>query len=42
MELWRDLDYLVQTNFLAFIILWKAKRYEQSHKYILLAKRYVN
>lgn len=41
LEGWRDMDYLVQTNFLAFLILWKAKRFEQSQKYISLAKRYV-
>lgn len=32
---------MVQTNFLAFLILWKAKRYEQSQKYISLSRRYI-
>ena len=27
---WRDMDYLVQTNLLSFLVLWKAKRFDQS------------
>jgi len=35
------MDYLVQTNLLSFLVLWKAKRYEQSQKYIKICKKYI-
>ena len=38
----RDLDYLVQTNFLAFLVLWRSERYEQAQKYISLCKKFMN
>ena len=40
-EEWRDFDYLVQTNFLAFLVLWKDKRYQTARNYIQLTKKYI-
>lgn len=37
----RVLDYMVQTNFVAFLVLWKAKEYETSKKYITQTKTYI-
>ena len=37
----RDTDYLIQTNLLAFLILWKARRFEQSEKYLNMAKQFI-
>ena len=37
----RDLDYMVQTNFLSFLILWKVERFEQSKKYIEMCKKFI-
>ena len=37
----RDLDYLLQTNLMAFFIFWKSGRYEQASKYIELCKNYI-
>ena len=33
---------MVQTNFLAFLILWKVQRFEQSQKYIAVCKKFIH
>jgi hypothetical protein len=33
---------MVQTNFLAFLTLWKSERYEQAQKYIVLCRKFIN
>ena len=38
---WRDLDYVVQTNFLSFYIYWKLGNIKESTKYLLESKKYI-
>ena len=37
----RDMDYLVQTNFVSFYVLWRSKEYETCKKYISESKKYI-
>ena len=36
-----DLDYLIQTNLMAFLIFWKTGRYDQAMKYVELCRNYI-
>ena len=37
----RDLDYLIQTNLLAFMVFWRIEKLEQALKYIELCRNYI-
>lgn len=37
----RDLDYLIQTNLLAFMVFWRIEKLEQALKYVELCRNYV-
>ena len=37
----REMDYLVQTNFVSFFVLWRSKEYHTCQKYIAESKKYI-
>ena len=37
----RELDYLIQTNLIAFVLFWKIEKFEQATRYIELSKSYI-